>query len=279
MIIMHLLLVKKEISFKMRKKISLILVTVMTAAMLLTGCGDSKNSDTSAKKETTEEASKDKDKNTDEKKKDDKKEDKKEDKTEEKKVDKTEEKKTEEKKTEEKKDTESKSTDAGTEESHIDPENIYAGVWAQTAIVDAIDFIEGYTGESNKKCVSLDKSSYNGEDHWLIGVQDVDDDKAPIYYVYLNEDGCIYGGEDKFSEEVDPDNADETYGGLTELEAADKLRAYAPDGYGVVSSERSYLRNQEKWYMGIMASDGSDSEVYYYYVDSNEIDPQGNEPF
>ena len=264
----------------MRKKISLILVTAMTAAMLLTGCGDSKTSDTSAKKETTEEVKRDDSK--DSKKKDDKKtEEKKESKdtketeesTEGKEEDNTEEK------TEKKTEGDTEAND-GTEEipSGIDPENIYGGVWAQSAIVDGLDYLAESQGLSNMKSVSLEKSSYDGEDHWLVGFQDLDDSKGDVYYVYVNEDGCKYGGSESGAIAVVGgddmqayEDGQDRYGGMTALEAEDILLQNLGGGE-IVSAEQAYLRNQEKWYIGVKPADGGD--ISYYYVDSNEIVPQ-----
>ena len=272
---MHLSFVKKGDLTIMRKKISLMLVTAMTAAMLLAGCGDSKTSDTSAKKETTEEAKKDdsKDSKKTEEKKESKDTKETEESTEGKEEDNTKEK------TEKKTEGDTEAND-GTEEipSGIDPENIYGGVWAQSAIVDGLDYLAESQGLSNMKSVSLEKSSYDGEDHWLVGFQDIDDSKGDVYYVYVNEDGCKYGGSESGAIAVvggddmqDYEDGQDRYGGMTELEAEDILLQNLGGGE-IVSAEQAYLRNQEKWYIGVKPADGGD--ISYYYVDSNEIVPQ-----
>lgn len=65
----------------------------------------------------------------------------------------------------------------------------------------------------------------------------------------------------------------DSYGGLTGQEAILKATEYAGAGYQCVYYDRQYLRNQEAWYIGVQAADGSDDAVYYLYVNANECVP------
>lgn len=68
------------------------------------------------------------------------------------------------------------------------------------------------------------------------------------------------------------------YGGLSGQEAILKALSYVGAGYQCVYYDRQYLHNQEAWYIGIQASEGTDSTVYYLYVNENECVPVSEIP-
>lgn len=74
----------------------------------------------------------------------------------------------------------------------------------------------------------------------------------------------------------DDDNTDAyygIYGGLSGQDAILKALSYAGAGYQCVYYDHQYLRNQEAWYIGLQASEGTDGAVYYLYVNDNECVP------
>lgn len=68
------------------------------------------------------------------------------------------------------------------------------------------------------------------------------------------------------------------YGGMTGQEAILEALGYVGAGYQCVSFEKRYLRNDEAWYIGIRASNGSDDTVYHLYVNKNRCVPQQDIP-
>lgn len=60
------------------------------------------------------------------------------------------------------------------------------------------------------------------------------------------------------------------YGGLTGQQAILKALGFAGEGYQCVSYDKQYLQNQEAWYVGVQATDGSDNTVYYIYVNADQ---------
>lgn len=71
---------------------------------------------------------------------------------------------------------------------------------------------------------------------------------------------------------------DTPYGGMTARDAVLRSLEYVGAGYECVSCERSLLRNQEAWHLGLRASDGSDETVYYVYINEETCMPVGEIP-
>ena len=67
---------------------------------------------------------------------------------------------------------------------------------------------------------------------------------------------------------------DKIYAGIWEQSAMNSALEYAGSSYMVVSTEKAYLRNVEKWLIGLKKADGSDDTVVYVYVDDSEVVPQ-----
>ncbi len=68
------------------------------------------------------------------------------------------------------------------------------------------------------------------------------------------------------------------YGGMTYQDAILSAMNYAGSGYQCVSYDQRYRNNQEAWYVGLQATDGTDATVYYVYVNSDGCVPQSNIP-
>ena len=60
------------------------------------------------------------------------------------------------------------------------------------------------------------------------------------------------------------------YGGLSGQQAILKALNFAGEGYQCVSYDKQYLQNQEAWYVGVQATDGSNDTVYYIYVNADQ---------
>ena len=70
----------------------------------------------------------------------------------------------------------------------------------------------------------------------------------------------------------------DTYGGLTGQQAILKAISYVGAGYQCVYYDQRYLRNQEAWYIGVQASEGEDTTVYYLYVNESSCVPVNEIP-
>ena len=68
------------------------------------------------------------------------------------------------------------------------------------------------------------------------------------------------------------------YGGISGQDAILKALDYAGAGYQCVHYDREYLQNQEAWYVGVQAADGSDDTIYYLYVNADQCVPVAEIP-
>lgn len=245
----------------MKFKGSAALVTVALGACLLCGCGGS-GKDTTASKETTEAASKDTKENTKESKKDTTEETGKKD---------TQENAATEAADTTAADTESQDTEAQqteTEEPLVSDDKIYAGIWEQSAMNSALE----YAG-SSYMVVSTEKAYLRNVEKWLVGIQKIDGSDDTVYYLYVDDKEVVPQSELPSGEGADI-SEDKIYAGLWEQSAMNNAIEYMGSDYMVVSTEKAYLRNVEKWLIGLKKADGSDDTVVYVYVDDSEVVPQ-----
>lgn len=68
------------------------------------------------------------------------------------------------------------------------------------------------------------------------------------------------------------------HGGMTGREAVLAALGYVGAGYHCVFYDWRDLRGKDAWYLGLKASDGSDSNVYYVYINEDSCVPDGEIP-
>ena len=153
--------------------------------------------------------------------------------------------------------------DTETEYSGIPDDKIYADIWEQTAINEAI----ARAGE-DYKCVGTEKGTTpDGLEAWIISLQKIDDDTAPVCKC------CVSGKFCYFEEGAEPETEyagipeDKIYAGIWEQSAINEAITRIGDDYKCVGTEKGKDPDGlEAWIISLQKTDDETAPVYKCYV-------------
>ena len=157
--------------------------------------------------------------------------------------------------------TEAKSEDSG---ASIPEDKIYADIWEQSAIEEAISRIGG-----EYMCVGTEKGvAPDGLDAWIISLRLIDDENAPVWKCYVGGKFCYLeeGAPDPLEAGVDIPE-DKIYADIWEQYAINEAISRIGDEYMCVGTEKGAAPDGlDAWIVSLRLIDDENAPVWKCYV-------------